>query len=208
MRPMRAAMRAACVVLLLGVVAGGEAPRAALAKDGAAASAAALASPAGLLDYVAALPGLPASALQGASKTFAGYVELAGTERALFYALQMSERNPAKDPLVLWLKCALRCRDLACAALTHVPSPYAPLSPSARSGGPGCSSIGGGFLSELGPYYPNADGTLQENPWVRVARALQSAPQLTAAAGVEPHCQHALPRLASLRWFLVLQLVS
>ena len=41
----------------------------------------------------------------------------------------MSERNPAKDPLVLWLKCALRCRDLACAALTHVPSPYAPAVP-------------------------------------------------------------------------------
>lgn len=110
---MRAAMCAACVMLLLSVAAGGEAPRAALAAKDGASSSSALASPAGLLDYVAALPGLPASALRGASKTYAGYGELPGTERALFYALQMSERNPAKDPLVLWLKCALRCRDLA-----------------------------------------------------------------------------------------------
>ena len=26
-----------------------------------------------------------------------------------------------------------------------------------RSRGPGCSSIGGGFLSELGPFYPTPD---------------------------------------------------
>lgn len=33
------------------------------------------------------------------------------------------------------------------------------------SGGPGCSSVGGGFLSELGPFFPTADGTLQANNW-------------------------------------------
>jgi serine carboxypeptidase-like clade 2 len=32
--------------------------------------------------------------------------------------------------------------------------------------GPGCSSIGGGFMSELGPFYPTRSGTkLQANPY-------------------------------------------
>lgn len=35
----------------------------------------------------------------------------------------------------------------------------------ANYAGPGCSSIGGGMLSELGPFYPTPDGThLQQNP--------------------------------------------
>ena len=52
--------------------------------------------------------------------------------RALFYVLVESEGNPT-DPLVLWL-----------------------------NGGPGCSSLGGGFMSELGPFLPRKDGkTLQ-----------------------------------------------
>jgi hypothetical protein len=32
--------------------------------------------------------------------------------------------------------------------------------------GPGCSSLGGGFMSELGPFYPTQDGrALQANPY-------------------------------------------
>ena len=40
-----------------------------------------------------------------------------------------SARSPENDPLVLWL-----------------------------NGGPGCSSLGGGFLAELGPFYPTPGG--------------------------------------------------
>ena len=48
-----------------------------------------------------------------------------------------STRSPKDDPLVLWL-----------------------------NGGPGCSSLGGGFLAELGPYYPTPGGErLIPNKW-------------------------------------------
>ena len=107
MHAMRVHATRSCFLLLLGLAAAaGDAPRAALTSSGAASGALALASPAGLLDHVPTLPGLPASALEaGGSSTYAGYVDLPGTQRALFYALQMSARNPEKDPLVLWLKC-------------------------------------------------------------------------------------------------------
>lgn len=67
--------------------------------------------------------------------------------RYLFYALaESASRRPEKDPLVLWL-----------------------------NGGPGCSSLGGGFLSELGPVYPTPNGhTLIRNhfSWNHVANML------------------------------------
>ena len=45
----------------------------------------------------------------------------------------------------------------------------------ASSGGPGCSSLAGGFLSELGPYYPtNQPGRLQRNDfaWTQAANVI------------------------------------
>ncbi|PNW79430.1 hypothetical protein CHLRE_09g414800v5 [Chlamydomonas reinhardtii] len=82
---------------------------------------------------------------------FAGYVtvdEEAG--RALFYVLAEAVDEPpaaagragregagaATKPLLLWL-----------------------------NGGPGCSSLGGGFMTELGPFYPQPGGrSLEANP--------------------------------------------
>lgn len=54
------------------------------------------------------------------SKHYSGYVSVG--EKQLFYYLVMSERNPSKDPVVLWL-----------------------------NGGPGCSSFDG-FVYEHGPF--------------------------------------------------------
>lgn len=66
--------------------------------------------------------------------------------RALFFVFVESSSNPLSDPLVLWL-----------------------------NGGPGCSSLGGGFLSELGPWFPQPGGrALQPNPhaWHQAASML------------------------------------
>lgn len=74
---------------------------------------------------------------------YAGSVDLADSEREddassqnslsqrrLFYALaESASKTKDSDPLVLWL-----------------------------NGGPGCSSLAGGFLSELGPFYPSPGG--------------------------------------------------
>lgn len=54
------------------------------------------------------------------------------------------------------------------------PSSEASRAP-ASSGGPGCSSLAGGFLSELGPYYPtNQPGRLQRNDfaWTQAANVI------------------------------------
>jgi len=84
---------------------------------------------------------------------YAGYIEVA-PGRALFYWFVESQRDPATDKLVLWL-----------------------------NGGPGCSSIGGGLMTENGPFRINPDGatvSLNPNSWNRVANVLY----LESPAGV------------------------
>ncbi|XP_045816122.1 serine carboxypeptidase-like 42 [Trifolium pratense] len=63
-------------------------------------------------------------------KQYAGYVDIDVKHgRSLFYYFVEAEHDPHKKPLTLWL-----------------------------NGGPGCSSLGGGAFTELGPFYPTGDG--------------------------------------------------
>ncbi|CAA0827629.1 Serine carboxypeptidase-like 28 [Striga hermonthica] len=77
---------------------------------------------------------------------YSGYVTVdPEAERALFYYFTESE-DPENRPLVLWL-----------------------------NGGPGCSSLGAGAMSELGPFRVNPDrNTLRYNEyaWNKVANVL------------------------------------
>lgn len=83
-------------------------------------------------DEVTALPGL---ATKPGFQQWSGFLN-ATKGKHLHYWFTASQRDPAKDPLVLWL-----------------------------NGGPGCSSLYG-LLAENGPFYVNKDGkTLSENPF-------------------------------------------
>ncbi|KAI5666971.1 hypothetical protein M9H77_16824 [Catharanthus roseus] len=63
-------------------------------------------------------------------KQYAGYVDVdLNAGRSLFYYFVEAEADPHHKPLTLWL-----------------------------NGGPGCSSIGGGAFTELGPFFPRGDG--------------------------------------------------
>ncbi|GJY75058.1 putative peptidase S10, serine carboxypeptidase, alpha/beta hydrolase fold protein [Tanacetum coccineum] len=80
-------------------------------------------------------------------RQYSGYVTTDPQNgRALFYYFVESTNEPSKKPLVLWL-----------------------------NGGPGCSSIGGGTMMELGPFRVNKNGkTLSKNKhsWNKVANML------------------------------------
>lgn len=92
-------------------------------------------------DQIVNLPGL---AFQPNFTHYSGYLAASGG-RHLFYWFVESQRNPQKDPLVLWL-----------------------------NGGPGCSSIDG-FLTENGPFRVHRNRkTLFANPhsWNLVANVL------------------------------------
>lgn len=63
-------------------------------------------------------------------KQYAGYVDVdPGHGKSLFYYFVEAQHEALHKPLTLWL-----------------------------NGGPGCSSIGGGAFTELGPFYPTPDG--------------------------------------------------
>jgi len=57
---------------------------------------------------------------------YAGYINLEGTTKNIFYWFFTSQNSPSTDPVLLWLQ-----------------------------GGPGCSGLGDGLFLEHGPYYPN-----------------------------------------------------
>ena len=66
---------------------------------------------------------------------FSGYLNLGETKKNIHYWFVESESNPVEDPLVFW-----------------------------TNGGPGCSGLIG-FLTEQGPFRPDADGQLKMNEW-------------------------------------------
>ncbi|CAM0146383.1 unnamed protein product [Urochloa decumbens] len=118
--------------------------------------AAAAALPWLLLCFVCCVQGYPESdlvrGLPGqppvAFRQFAGYVDVderAG--RSLFYYLAEADgAAAASKPLTLWL-----------------------------NGGPGCSSVGGGAFTELGPFYPRGDGRglrINDKSWNKVSNLL------------------------------------
>jgi serine carboxypeptidase-like clade 2 len=130
------------------------------------------------------LPGLPAS-LKGL-KMRSGYIDVnPATGRKLFYWFILSQNNPATDPLVLWLlREVMVIRIMIMMHLVffffffffffwHANSlNFQPIPTS--NGGPGCSSIGGGLLTENGPFWASPDETLVENPhsWTKAANVV------------------------------------
>ncbi|CAL5203989.1 unnamed protein product [Lathyrus oleraceus] len=78
---------------------------------------------------------------------YAGYVDIDLKHgRSLFYYFVEADHHPHKKPLTLWL-----------------------------NGGPGCSSIGGGAFTELGPFYPKGDGrglSRNSKSWNKVSNLL------------------------------------
>ncbi|GMN48377.1 hypothetical protein TIFTF001_017557 [Ficus carica] len=78
---------------------------------------------------------------------YAGYVDVdLNAGRSLFYYFVEADSHPHNKSLTLWL-----------------------------NGGPGCSSVGGGAFTELGPFYPTGDGRgLRRNlmSWNRASNLL------------------------------------
>lgn len=92
-------------------------------------------------DEVTSLPGMT---FKPNYRQWSGFLQ-AGPGKFFHYWFVTSQRDPVKDPLVLWL-----------------------------NGGPGCSSLDG-FLSENGPFHVSDDGaTLYEDPfsWNKIANML------------------------------------
>eukprot|EP01031_Cornospumella_fuschlensis_P045613 gene45613-55824_t len=100
-------------------------------------------TPEALADQITNLPG--AENLQITFKQFSGYLDIPGTsagdKKHMHYWFVESMNNPATDPLAFW-----------------------------TNGGPGCSGLIG-FMTEQGPFRPNADLTLKMNEyaWNQVA---------------------------------------
>ncbi|KAI3774745.1 hypothetical protein L1987_49307 [Smallanthus sonchifolius] len=90
---------------------------------------------------------LPGQPRRSKFNQYSGYVTVDPHHgRALFYYFAESTHKSSEKPLVLWL-----------------------------NGGPGCSSIGGGTMMELGPFRVNKDGktlSINKYSWNKVANML------------------------------------
>ncbi|KAF0698233.1 Aste57867_11137 [Aphanomyces stellatus] len=84
---------------------------------------------------------------------YAGLIALPSNGQEMFYWLVESVSNPSLDPLILWL-----------------------------NGGPGCSSLGGGLFTEMGPFVVQNNLSVKRNPyaWNRQANIVY----LDSPAGV------------------------
>ncbi|CAA2978318.1 Serine carboxypeptidase II-3 [Olea europaea subsp. europaea] len=101
----------------------------------------------GNMEYDMIKGGLPGQPLRVTFKQYAGYVNVDEKKgRSLFYYFAEAAEDPSSKPLILWL-----------------------------NGGPGCSSLGMGAMTELGPFGVNPDGkTLYKRKfaWNEVANTL------------------------------------
>ena len=80
---------------------------------------------------------LPGALSSLSFEQYSGYGMVNSTnDRHLFYWVVESQLSPSQDPLVLWL-----------------------------NRGPGCTSLGMGFMTEHGPFRPNANNTLRRNDY-------------------------------------------
>lgn len=84
---------------------------------------------------------LPGLNWQPKFNQFSGYLNLYGTQKFIHYWLVEAEASPETSPLVFW-----------------------------TNGGPGCSGLIG-FMTEQGPFRPDADGNLYQNSyaWNKIA---------------------------------------
>ncbi|KAJ4838052.1 Serine carboxypeptidase-like 42, partial [Turnera subulata] len=110
-------------------------------------------------DLVVNLPGQPKVAF----RQFAGYIDVdAQKGRSLFYYFVEAEKDPANKPLALWLNGG---KFVSLSLFTPPPLTKCP----------GCSSVGGGAFTELGPFFPRGDGrALRKNSmaWNRASNLL------------------------------------
>lgn len=83
------------------------------------------------------IPRLPGQAQPAAFKQYGGYVAINATAgRAFYYYFVEAKHSPATSPLTLWL-----------------------------NGGPGCSSVGVGAFTEIGPFAPTSGELLVVNKY-------------------------------------------
>lgn len=87
---------------------------------------------------------LPGLTWQPKFNQFSGYLNLPETQKFIHYWLVEAESNPESAPIVFW-----------------------------TNGGPGCSGLIG-FMTEQGPFRPDSQGNLDENPyaWNKIANMI------------------------------------